>query len=221
MKKIKLSTAILDENEKEAERTRRYFSKRGIYCVNIMGAPGCGKTTLIRELIKAMRKKVRIAVIEGDVATGLDAEKIEKLGVPVALLNTDVIGNACHLTSKMIIKSFKKLNKKVDLLIIENIGNLVCPAEFDLGEHLRIAMTSISEGDDKVSKYPPMFMNAGAVIIAKTDLLPYFKYNLREVRREIKRLNPKAEIYEIAVLCKNSLKGLLTYLNSKLPGNYD
>lgn len=199
MKIIKLSSNILEENNLIAEENRKFFNKNNILAVNIMGTPGCGKTTLIEEIIKRLKYKLKIAVIEGDIATLKDARRIKELKVPVVQINTDKIGNACHLNSKMIKSALKSFNaKKIDLLIIENIGNLVCPAEFDLGENLKIVMTSISEGDDKIAKYPPMFANSDIIIINKLDIVPYFNYNFRTVEKDIKRINPKAKVFKIS-----------------------
>ncbi|MFH1074743.1 MAG: hydrogenase nickel incorporation protein HypB [Candidatus Firestonebacteria bacterium] len=215
MKKIKLSENVLEENDFAAKKARKYFTKQNIFVVNFMGSPGSGKTTLISGVIKLLKKKYSLGVIEGDVATSKDAEKIAKLKVPVVLLNTDQIGNACHLTSKMIRKAYKKLGKKVDILFIENIGNLVCPAEFDLGEHLRISMTSVTEGDDKISKYPPMFMNANAIVVNKFDLLKHFDFNLKEVKREIARLNPSAEVFYLSATAHGDLKKVAGYIEER------
>ena len=213
MIKIKLNMALLKENENEAEKLNNYFTKNGVFAINLMGSPGCGKTTLLEKVIKALKKEIKIAVIEGDVATGRDAVRIKKLGVPVSLLNTDMIGNACHLSSKMVKKAFSAFkNRKVELLIIENIGNLVCPAEFDLGEHIRLSMTSIAEGDDKISKYPPMFINCNAIIIGKTDLMDHFRYNMKQVDKDIKRLNPKAKIFKVDLTREKTLVPFLEYL---------
>ena len=216
IKKIRLSADIFRDNDREAGKNRRLFKKAGVFVVNLMGSPGCGKTTLIENLAKNYKGKIRLAVIEGDIATGKDAQRIAKAGVPVSLLNTDQVGNACHLSSKMIRKAYEKIrNTKPEIIIIENIGNLICPADFDLGENLRVSMVSITEGDDKVSKYPPMFVNAEAVILSKIDIIKHFKYNLKFVRKEIKRLNPNAEIFEISLKNKHSLKFFSDFLINK------
>jgi len=216
LKKIKLSANILEENDLAANKARKYFTKQNIFVINFMGSPGSGKTTLISGIIKLLKKKYSLGVIEGDVATAKDAEKIAKLKIPVALLNTDQIGNACHLTSKMIRKAYKKLGEKVNILFIENIGNLVCPAEFDLGEHLRISMTSITEGDDKISKYPPMFMKADVIVVNKFDLLRHFDFSVKGVKKDIARLNPKAKVFYLDATAGKDLDKFAAYLEERL-----
>lgn len=213
MKKVILNLDILKEENIIAKKNRKYFSQNRIFVVNLMGSPGCGKTTLIEEIIKKIKDKLKIAVIEGDIATVKDARRISKLKIPVVQINTEKVGNACHLNAGMIRKAIESLkSKKIDILIIENIGNLVCPAEFDLGENLRIVMTSVTEGDDKVAKYPPMFANCDIVIISKIDLIKYSKYNLKQVEKDIRRINPKAVLLKITTKRKNTINSLIEIL---------
>ncbi|MFH1613278.1 MAG: hydrogenase nickel incorporation protein HypB [bacterium] len=217
MEKIILSKNILEVNEKDAKKNRKLFKDKNIFVINIMGSPGCGKTTILESLIKLMKKTFKIAVIEGDLSTDKDACRIKKIGIPVVQINTDNIGNACHLNSRMISLAFKSLKQSnIDILFIENIGNLVCPAEFDLGENLRISITSISEGDDKVSKYPPIFYNSDMVLITKTDLLPYFKYNIKQVEKNIEKINPKAKIFKTSVKNKKDIVNLIEAIKDKI-----
>lgn len=215
MKSIKLDIQILDENDSYAKKASDFFYKKGAYVINIMGGPGCGKTTLLSVAGKILKKKRTLAIIEGDVATDRDAQKLKRLKVPIALLNTDQIGNACHLSAKMIIKAFKTFKNTPDYVFVENIGNLVCPSEFKLGEHLRVAITSIPEGDDKVVKYPQMFINTDAVIISKIDMLKYFKYNIKRVIKELNFLNPHAAVFLISSNTGEGINTFVKYLEEK------
>lgn len=215
MKSIKLNMEILKENDSYAEKTNKFFTEKGSLVINIMGGPGCGKTTLLSVAGKMVKKSGTIAIIEGDVATDRDAKKLSNLKVPIALLNTDQIGNACHLSAKMVLKAFKTFKKAPDYLFVENIGNLVCPSEFRLGEHLRVAITSIPEGDDKVVKYPQMFKNADAVIVSKIDMQKHFKYNIERVLKEVKHLNPFAELFLVSSNTKAGINVFVEYLKGK------
>ncbi|OGF49218.1 MAG: hydrogenase accessory protein HypB [Candidatus Firestonebacteria bacterium RIFOXYA2_FULL_40_8] len=215
MKSIKLGAAILDENDSYAKKVNDIFTEKGSYVINIMGGPGCGKTTLLSVAGKRMKKAGTFAIIEGDVATDRDAQKLKNLKVPIALLNTDQIGNACHLSAKMILKAFKTFKKKMDFVFVENIGNLVCPSEFKLGEHLRVAITSIPEGDDKVVKYPQMFINADAVIISKIDMLKHFKYNIKRVLKELRTLNSDSIVFLISSTNGEGINEFIEYLEKK------
>lgn len=198
---IKVVRQILEWNENCHEELRGDFNEKKVLVINLMGSPGAGKTTFITALIEKLRAKYNFGVIEGDVAGKVDAERIAALGIPVVQLNTD---GACHIEAmsiKNIMGSFD-LNA-LDILIIENIGNLVCPAEFDIGEDLKIALLSVPEGDDKVEKYPLLFSRADALVLTKYDMKEYFNFDDERVSGEMKKINDKAQIYKV-----NSTKGI-------------
>jgi hydrogenase nickel incorporation protein HypB len=196
--KIVAAKSLLKANEQLAEENRARLSAAGVCGVNVVGSPGAGKTTLLEALLAQLRNRMRPAVIEGDIAGSIDAERIEKLGVPVVQINTE---GACHLDANMVAAAIRDLDcDGIDLLLIENVGNLVCTARFDLGEHLRIVVLSITEGDDKAAKYPAIFQGSDALLITKTDLLPHTNFDRARITADVKRLVPKAEIFEVAAL---------------------
>lgn len=198
MHEIRVGEDLRDGNRKIAEENRKHLSEHGIVAVNIMSAPGAGKTSLLERAIPILEKKYSLAVIEGDVQTNMDADRIEKLGVQVYQIQT---GGACHLDAAMVHSALHFLDlEKVQLLLIENVGNLVCPAEFDLGEDARVMLLSVAEGDDKPKKYPLMFREAKLLVLNKTDLLPHVDFDIDRVRRAALEINPKLEMIELS--CK-------------------
>lgn len=185
-------------NQKLAEENRNFFLAKKIKSVNIMASPGSGKTSTILKLMEAFGEKVDVAVIEGDIASSIDAEKIDKLGIPVIQINT---GGGCHLDANMIKIAVESLNlKDGSILFIENVGNLVCPSSFDLGEGIKMVIASVPEGHDKPYKYTSMFEAADIVVLNKTDLMPYIDFDRDSFYKGVKALNEKAEIIEIS--CK-------------------
>ena len=169
--KVKLVTNILEANDRIAAGNKKIFDEAKVFVVNIMSGPGAGKTSLIERTIMELNGKIKIGVIEGDIAGTDDAERIDKLGIPVVQINT---GGGCHLDANMIREVLEDFSlKDLDLLIIENVGNLVCPAEFNLGEDMKIMLLSLAEGHDKPLKYPLMFQESSALVLNKIDLLPY------------------------------------------------
>ncbi|MDP2920268.1 MAG: hydrogenase nickel incorporation protein HypB [Dehalococcoidia bacterium] len=193
---IKVLKDILGANEQIARKNHALLEQHGIFAVNIMASPGAGKTSLVLQTIKTLRSKLKVGVIEGDIASTVDAELVGKEGVPVVQINT---GGECHLDANMIQNALNNLPlKSIELLLIENVGNLVCPAEFNLGEHMKALVASVPEGDDKPFKYPLMFTTVDAVIINKTDLLPYVKFNLEAFTKAIKAINAKVEIFPVS-----------------------
>ncbi|OIP28363.1 MAG: hydrogenase accessory protein HypB [Chloroflexi bacterium CG_4_10_14_0_8_um_filter_46_9] len=204
MKKIEVLQNILEANESIAVRNQQLLDKHKVFAVNIMSAPGAGKTSLILQTIARLKNRLNIAVIEGDVASTLDAEKVKNEAMEVVQINTRNMPESCTLIAAMIEQALKDLPlEDMDLLLIENVGNLICPAEFALGEHKRIVISSLPEGDDKPTKYPLMFTNADAVIINKIDFLPYVDFDIPVFRRTVKGLNPKTRIFELS--CKTSV----------------
>lgn len=196
--KVKVVTRILEANERIASDNRRIFDDSGVYVINLMSAPGAGKTSLLERTIKEMNKRLKIAVIEGDIAGTQDAQRIGNLGTPVIQINT---GGACHLDANMINEVLGELPlKETELLFVENVGNLVCPAEFNVGEDMKMMLLSITEGDDKPLKYPLMFQESSVLILNKIDLLQHTNVNVDKIKRDAMSLNPSIKIFEIS--CK-------------------
>ena len=194
--KIDLSKPILDRNERLAEENRRLFAEKGVFVLDLMASPGAGKTSTILATIAALRDRYNIAVIEGDIASKVDAEKISAHGIPAVQINT---GGACHLESDMISRAIDALDlSDLDLIIVENVGNLVCPTEFYLGENAKVMILSVPEGHDKPYKYPNIFQIAEAVILNKVDTMPVFDFDEEEFRSVVRSLNPKAPVFPMA-----------------------
>jgi len=207
---IKVLKDILSANEQIAERNRQLLDSQGVFAVNLMSSPGAGKTSLILETIKMLKGKTRIGVIEGDISSSLDAETIGKKGVPVIQINT---GGACHLDANMLSSALSNVPlQDIELLLIENVGNLICPAEFALGEHKKVLISSIPEGDDKPFKYPLMFHKADAVLINKIDLLPYLKFDIQAFSQAIKGINGKVEIFQISCATGQGIEQWVSWL---------
>jgi len=207
---IKVLKDILGANEQIAERNRRLLDEKGVFAVNLMASPGAGKTSLILETIKRLEGKARIGVIEGDVSSSLDAETVGKEGVPVIQINT---GGACHLDANMVANALDNVPlRDIELLIIENVGNLICPAAFALGEHRKVLLASTPEGDDKPFKYPMMFQKADVVLINKMDLLPYLKFDIQRLSRAVRGINEKAEILPISCTTGQGIQEWVAWL---------
>ncbi len=193
---IDLRRPILEKNNRLAERNRGFFHAHGLLVVNILSAPGSGKTTLIGQTIRRLGGRLRTAVIAGDLATDNDARRLRETGSPVVQINT---GTICHLDAEMIARATKQLDlHKLDLVIIENVGNLVCPASYDLGEDLRVVLLSVTDGEDKPLKYPPIFHSANAVIISKTDLEQACDFNHETAVANIRQIAPSAALFDVA-----------------------
>lgn len=194
--KIDIETDILSQNNLLAERNRGYFEAKNIFSMNMMSSPGSGKTTLLERTVKDLKNKMQLYIIEGDQQTMNDADRIGKAGAPVIQVNT---GNGCHLDADMINKAVKKLNpENGSLLFIENVGNLVCPSLFDLGEAKRVVIMSVTEGEDKPIKYPTMFESADVCIINKIDLLPYLTYDIEAAKKYALQVNHHLKFIEIS-----------------------
>lgn len=195
-RKIKVEQDILGKNNLLASRNMGFFEAKNILVMNLMSSPGSGKTTLLEKTIATLKDKKDIAVIEGDQQTLNDANRIEASGAPVVQVNT---GNGCHLDAEMIMNATKKLDPNENsVLFIENVGNLVCPSLFQLGERFRVVIISVTEGDDKPQKYPTMFEHADLCIINKTDLLPYVDFNIEKCKEYAKQVNSKLEFIELS-----------------------
>lgn len=208
--KIVAAKKILKANDQLAAENRTHFSAQRLFCVNLVGSPGCGKTTLLEGLFARLRPRLMPAVIEGDIAGQVDADRMEKIGVPVVQINTD---GMCHLDASMIAAAAEGLaDPQTNMLWIENVGNLVCTAGYDLGEHLRIVVLSTSEGDDKLIKYPAIFQRSHALVITKLDLLPYLNFDLEKARADMLRLAPEARIFVVSAKTGEGLSDLTSWL---------
>jgi hydrogenase nickel incorporation protein HypB len=198
VKVITVGEDILGANEEKARHNKSKLDKCGILTINIMSSPGAGKTSLIMSTIKQLRKKIRIAVIEGDVASSVDAEKVNALGIPVVQINT---AGGCHLEAGMVEKALNDLPlNNTNLLFIENVGNLICPNAFALGEDRRVMIASLPEGDDKPYKYPAMFADTDVILLNKTDLQPYLDFDTDNFKKAVTGLNPNVTIFPVS--CK-------------------
>lgn len=213
---IKVVKDIMGANEQIAQKNRQLFNSHNVFVVNVMASPGAGKTSLILETIKRLKGKTRLGVVEGDISSSLDAEAIGKEGVPVVQINT---GGECHLDANMTSSALGSLPlADIELLLIENVGNLVCPAEFSLGEDLKILISSTPEGDDKPFKYPLMFHEADAVLINKIDLLPYLKFDVDAFAKAIKRINQKAKVFPLSCTTGQGIDKWVSWLQGQVRG---
>ena len=210
---IPVETRILNENDRLAAENRAWFGSQGIFVVNLISSPGSGKTTLLVETLKALQGKWKCAVIEGDLQTDLDARRIAETGFPVRQVNT---GQACHLDAAMVKKEVSELAVTgLDLLFIENVGNLICPAEFDLGENVKVVLMSVTEGEEKPLKYPLIFHLSTAAVITKIDLIPHLKFDLALAEKNIHQVNPKAVILRTSAYTGEGLQGWLDWLAAR------
>ncbi len=213
-KTVDVHQSLFAANEAIAKSNREHFDAMGTVAINLISSPGSGKTTLLEHTIERLAGELRIGVIEGDIETERDADRIRAKGVPVVQLTT---GGACHLDASMTHKGFHRLQKepgadKLDILFIENVGNLVCPATFDLGEHNRVVLVSVPEGPDKPAKYPKAFTSSDTFLITKTDLLPYFDFPVPEARAEALRLNPELTVMDFSSTTGDGFDSWLDYL---------
>lgn len=214
MKRIKVLKNISSANDAIAAQNRELLDSYNILAINLMSSPGAGKTSLILSTIAHLRHRLRMAVIEGDIASRIDADKIGKEGIPVVQINT---GGSCSLEAHMITNALEKMPlKTTELLFIENVGNLICPAGFSLGEHRKVVVSSIAEGDDKPAKYPIMFSLADAVVINKIDLLPLQEFDLIGFRKKVTGLNPKVTIFEISCKTGQGIEAWCSWLLEQL-----
>lgn len=212
--KVPVVRDILEANERLAEDNRRIFRQAGLLVINLMSGPGAGKTSLLERTIEALQDEIRIGVIEGDIQSSYDAERISQKGVQVVQLNT---GGACHLDGNMIKSSLEALDlDTLDLLVVENVGNLVCPAEFNVGEDMKAMILSVPEGDDKPLKYPLMFQESRALLINKIDLLPYVNCDVGKIRERALQLNANLEIFEISCRTGEGLDGWADWLRQQV-----
>jgi hydrogenase nickel incorporation protein HypB len=212
--KIEVVENVMQYNKEEADINRGLFKANKVSVINILSAPGAGKTTLIMETIKRIGSKYNIGVIEGDISSTHDSEKIKSLTDDVVQINT---GGTCHLNASMVAKAVEKLDiKRLDILFIENVGNLICPVGFDLGESSRLLLSSVSEGDDKPVKYPKAFVKTDLVILNKTDMLPYSDFNDDFFTGKIKELNPEIEIIRLSCKSGHGMQGWIDWIEKNI-----
>lgn len=211
---ITVERKVLAKNDAIASEIRGKFEENGVFAVNIVSSPGSGKTSLVEKIIEHFSGRMNISVIEGDVQTDLDAQRVSAYNVPVVQIITN---GGCHLEANLVNDSLKTLDLvQTDLLIIENVGNLVCPAGYDLGEDMKIVVISVTEGDDKPLKYPKMFMNSKVLIINKTDLLPYVNCKIDELKKNALKINPELIVFETSCTTGAGITELCGYLESRI-----
>ena len=211
---IKVMHQVMEWNQDVSEQVRKSLSEHNVCLINVMGSPGAGKTSFITALIERLRKIWKIGVIEGDITGQIDAEKIAALGIPAVQLNTD---GACHIEAMSIQQILPQFNlENVDVPFVENIGNLVCPAEFDIGENFRITILSVPEGDDKVAKYPLMFTDTDCLAINKYDMLPYFDFDTGRVEKDYRGVNPSAPLFCISSRSGEGMDGMAAHLEERI-----
>ena len=211
---------LLHANQEGADHNREHFDRWGITCLNIMSSPGAGKTVLLEQTLKALKNQLSIAVIEGDMTTELDADRLRKYNVPVIPINT---GRSCHLDSKMVAGGIHILEhqyqpENIDLVLVENVGNLVCPAEFEVGEHAKVALLSVTEGEDKPLKYPVMFQQADCLLITKTDLVSYLDIDIERIKANVRQMNPQVIIIPVSAKTGEGLETWFDWLRSRSVG---
>ena len=211
--KISVVRDILEANERIADQNRDLFNEHGLLVLNLMSSPGAGKTTLLEKTIEALKDDLKMGIIEGDIQSSQDAERIAAKGIPVVQINT---GGACHLDGNMIRDTFGEFNfQELDLMIVENVGNLVCPAEFRVGEDFKVMILSVTEGDDKPAKYPLMFHESTVLLINKIDLLPYVDCSIDKIKEESLKINPDLTIFDVSCKTGEGLDGWFDWLRKR------
>jgi len=216
-REIKIVRRVLDVNDAMADQNRKLFAEKKVFVLNMMSSPGSGKTTLLEKTLPHLMPEIKCAVIVGDICTTNDADRLAKTGVPVVQVNTDEFGGDCHLAAHVIEKAADNLElDAIDLLIVENIGNLVCPAEFDIGEDARAVVLSVTEGEDKPLKYPVMFRECNAAVLNKIDLLPYLDYDLEEAVRSILQVHPDMPVFEVSAKTEAGFDSWIDWLKHKV-----
>ncbi len=218
MSVITIERKVLERNDEIARRNREVFSRKGIFVINMVSSPGSGKTSLLETTLPALKERVKVAVIEGDVQTDMDARRVARFNVPVAQIVTN---GGCHLEAKLVADALEQLDLTgIDLLVIENVGNLVCPSNYDLGEALKVVVASTTEGDDKPLKYPAMFRNASVLIINKTDLLPYLDCDIETLRRNALKINPSLIVFETSCRTGIGISEWCAWLENKVQDSH-
>ena len=212
--KIKVMKKVMQANIDKAIEIRELLGRKNILMVNLIGSPGAGKTLLIEKTLSRLKEKYNIATIEGDIASNKDALRLQKYGIPVVLINTY---GSCHLDSASIEKAILELDlDSLDLIFVENVGNLVCPAEFDIGEDIKVAVASTTEGDDKPEKYPLLFREAGLVLLNKMDLIPYTNFNIKMFYSSVRKLNGLLSIFDVSCVDENGINRWIDWLEEHI-----
>jgi hydrogenase nickel incorporation protein HypB len=211
---IKIMKNILDRNQNKANEVRKLLELKKVLMVNIISSPGAGKTTLLERTCEKLGEKFRIGIIEGDVTTDRDAQRLKKYNIPIVVINTE---GGCHLDSHSISKvlGYFELDK-LDVLFVENVGNLICPSQFDLGETFKLALVSTTEGDDKPDKYPMLFREAKAVLLNKIDLVPYTNFNYNNFRSDLKKINANIPLFEVSFTRGDGLKEWFEWISGQI-----
>jgi hydrogenase nickel incorporation protein HypB len=216
-REIKIVRKVLDVNDTIAEQNRQLFAEKGVFVLNVMSSPGSGKTTILEKTLPHLMPDIRSAVIVGDICTSNDADRLAGSGAPVVQVNTDLFGGDCHLAAHVIKTAAHNFDLDgIDLLIVENLGNLVCPAEFDLGEDLRVVVLSVTEGEDKPAKYPLMFRVCDAALLNKIDLLPHLDYDIKETAKHILQINPDMAVFEISAKTQAGFDHWIGWLKDRM-----
>ena len=213
---IKIMKNILDRNQNKANEIRNLLALNKVLMVNIISSPGAGKTTLLERTCEELGAKLRIAVIEGDITTDRDAQRLKKYNIPIVVINTE---GGCHLDSHSISRVLGEFDlENIDILFVENVGNLICPSQFDLGEEFKIAVVSTTEGDDKPGKYPMLFREAKAVLLNKVDLIPYTNFNFDSFRSDLGKINARIPLFEISCTRGDGLAEWYNWISEKVNG---
>ena len=216
-REIKVVRKVLDVNDTIAQQNRKMFSKKGVFVLNVMSSPGSGKTAILEKTRSHVMHGIKSAVIVGDICTSNDADRLAVSGAPVVQVNTDAFGGDCHLAAHVIKTAVGNFDlDDIDLLIVENLGNLVCPAEFDIGEDLRVVVLSVTEGEDKPVKYPLMFRVCDAALLNKIDLLPYLDYDRKETVNNILQVNPRMPVFEMSAKTEQGFAPWIDWLKSRV-----
>jgi hydrogenase nickel incorporation protein HypB len=211
---IKIMKNILDRNQNKANEVRELLRMNNVLMVNIISSPGAGKTTLLERTCEELGKRYRIAVIEGDITTDRDAQRLKKFNIPIVVINTE---GGCHLDSHSISKVLSEFDlENIDILFVENVGNLICPSQFDLGEEFKLAVVSTTEGDDKPGKYPMLFREAKAVLLNKIDLIPYTNFNFNNFKKDLDKINPQIPLFEVSCTKGDGLKEWFTWIEEQV-----
>ena len=209
-----LNLDLMSDNNQAASRNRQRFTQNGVLCLNLMSSPGTGKTTLLEKTLALLQDQLKIGVIEGDMTTEMDANRLRAYGVPVVAITT---GRACHLDAAMVAEGLDQLDlAELDLVFIENVGNLICPAEYPLGEHANVVLVSVTEGEDKPLKYPVMFYEADCVVITKTDLSPYLKADVNQLTANIRQIRPNMPVLTLSAENGDGLSTWIDWLRGQI-----
>jgi hydrogenase nickel incorporation protein HypB len=215
--KIQVLTHVLQVNQAIAQENQERFDKNRILALNLMSSPGAGKTQILEKTVEILGKEIKFAAIEGDVATSNDAERLAKYDIPVVQITTESFGGACHLDANMVKEAAAKIDlSSVDVLFIENIGNLICPAEYELGEHKRVIVLSLTEGEDKPTKYPVAFRNADILLVNKIDLLDHLDLDLELLLQNSRKINPNLQLHQISAKTGAGMESWLEWLRREV-----